>query len=435
MRQKKIVVLGFSLIIGLFAASVQAQNFGASKTKVTLQRKLPALAHLTGTTFKVRASGRDTQRDLAHNLEALLETELLKDDPHLRADESAPSTIINCQITDFAHPQPTVTTRASLALTKNAPKTQAYTRVTGNLTVAFQAKTAAGQTLSSDNVTAKYDEEFDSSGTNSSHGVKGTVTDTWKRITGGAGSEDLNPPTDAELQTKLLADVVHKIAERLVNTNEILEVYLAKGKGPIDEGDKQAESGLWSRALETFETAPPLPKPDEDAYRLYDIGVAYEALAYAAEDEKTAMKYLDESAINYGKAIDSKPAEKYFLEPQKRIETAIAHYKELEDQHHQREVAEEEEKRAKSAPVQAKDASAGGNHPRASSKGMTNAQVLAMVKSGMDDDTIVQAIRASRSADFDLGSSAQQDLGKAGVSAQVLTAMKARAARKAVATK
>src|SRR5580698_267082 len=176
MRQKKIVVLGFSLIIGLIAASVQAQNFGASKTKVTLQRKLPALAHLTGTTFKVRASGRDTQRDLAHNLEALLETELLKDDPHLRADESAPSTIINCQITDFAHPQPTVTTRASLALTKNAPKTQAYTRVTGNLTVAFQAKTAAGQTLSSDNVTAKYDEEFDSSGTNSSHGVKGTVT-------------------------------------------------------------------------------------------------------------------------------------------------------------------------------------------------------------------------------------------------------------------
>ena len=57
--------------------------------------------------------------------------------------------------------------------------------------------------------------------------------------------------------------------------------------------------------------------------------MAYEALAYQAEDEKAAMKYLDEAAINYGKAIDAKPAEKYFLEPQKRIETAIAHYKEL----------------------------------------------------------------------------------------------------------
>ena len=76
----------------------------------------------------------------------------------------------------------------------------------------------------------------------------------------------------------------------------------------------------------------------EDAYRLYNVGVAYEALAYQAEDETTAMKFLDEAAINYGKAIDAKPAEKYFLEPQKRIETAIEHYKKLEDQKNQKTV-------------------------------------------------------------------------------------------------
>jgi len=44
------------------------------------------------------------------------------------------------------------------------------------------------------------------------------------------------------------------------------------------------------------------------------------------------MKFLDEAAINYGKAVDDKPSEKYFLEPQKRIETAIAHYRKLERQ-------------------------------------------------------------------------------------------------------
>jgi len=27
------------------------------------------------------------------------------------------------------------------------------------------------------------------------------------------------------------------------------------------------------------------------------------------------MKFLDEAAINYGKAVDDKPSEKYFLEP------------------------------------------------------------------------------------------------------------------------
>ena len=70
----------------------------------------------------------------------------------------------------------------------------------------------------------------------------------------------------------------------------------------------------------------------EDAYRLYDIGVAYEAMGYAADDDKAAMKFLDQASINYGKAIDSNPAEKYFLEPQKRIETALAHYEKLEQQ-------------------------------------------------------------------------------------------------------
>jgi len=48
------------------------------------------------------------------------------------------------------------------------------------------------------------------------------------------------------------------------------------------------------------------------------------------------MKYLSQASINYGKAIDNNPAEKYFREPQKRIETALAHYEKLEDDLKQR---------------------------------------------------------------------------------------------------
>lgn len=425
MERLKSTTLFIAASLMCTAASANAQSFGASKVKVTLQRKLPALVHLTGETIKVRASGHESQGDLAHDLGALLETELLKDDPHLRADESNAATVVTCQIVEYAHPQPTVTNRPSLALGKNASKTEAFTRVTGTLTVAFQAKSAAGQTLISDNVTAKYDQEFDSAGNDASHGVKGTVTSTWKRITGGAGSEDLNPPTDTELKAKLMSDVVHQIAAHIVNTNEVLEVYLAKGKGPIDEGDKQAEAGLWQRALETFETASPLPKPDEDAYRLYDIGVAYEALAYSAEDEKSAMKFLDEAAVNYGKAIDAKPGEKYFLDPQKRIETAIVHYRELDEARHPKPVVE-----TVSVPKASPSSTA-----KSATKALTNTQVIAMVKSGMEDDTIVQAIRASKAANFDLSATGQQQLTSSGVSAPVLAAMKARAARRAVAAK
>lgn len=409
------------LAAGLPLPGTGGPGFGTPKTKVTLKRRLPALVRLTGNSFRLKVTGHANQVDLSRDLEAQLETELMKNDSDLRPNESNPSILITCEVTDYSHPQPTVTQRPNLSIAKNAPKTLPYLRVTGSLSVAFQARTAGGQPLVSNNITAKYDEEFDSNGNDASHGVKGSMASAWKRITGGASSEDLNPPTDAELRSLLLTQAVRQIAEHLVNTNELVEVYLAKAHGALDEGDKQAEAGLWQRALESYETAKPFARPAEDAYRLYDIGVAYEALAYAAEDEKTAMKFLDEAAINYGKAIDGKPGEKYFLEPQRRIETALVHYKELEEQRRPQVVA--------AAAVTVSKPLASG----VTSKGLTNQQVVAMVKSGMEDDTIIQAVRAAKSAVFDLSAGAQQELASSGVSAPVIAAMKARAGRKATA--
>lgn len=327
--------LHFAAALGalLLATTIAgAQSFGAAKEKVTLLRKLPGLVHLPGDTIAVRVTGRSDQIELTRDLQSMLEAELTKDDPRLRVDQRAPAAIITCRITDFSHPPPSITARPSLAVGKNAPNSQNYLRVTGSLTIAFQTRSAGGAELSADNVTAKYDREFDSAGNTASEGVKGTAISTWKRITGGASSEDLNPPTDAELRSMLITRAVDKIASHIVNTSEAVEVYLAKQRGALDAGDKLAVSGLWERALETFETATPNPKPTEDAYRLYNTGVAYEALAYKATDPTVAMKYLGQAAIDYGKAIDDRPGEKYFLEPQRRIEEAIAHYRQLEDQ-------------------------------------------------------------------------------------------------------
>lgn len=413
------------LTIGLLAtAAAGAQSFGTAKEKVTLLRKLPALVHLPGETIAVKVTGHDEHSDLARDLQSMLEAELTKDDPRLRIDEHAPSAIISCRITDFSHPTPTVTARPSLAVGKNAPKTQNYLRVTGSLSVSFQTKSAGGAELSSDNVTAKYDREFDSSGNSASEGVKGSVTSAWKRVTGGASSEDLNPPTDAELRALLINRAVEKIAAHVVNTSETVEVFLAKQKGALDEGDKLAAGGLWERALETFETATPDPKPTEDAYRLYDTGVAYEALAYKAEDPKAAMKYLDEAAIDYGKAIDSRPSEKYFLEPQRRIEDAIAHYRQLEEEKHPAPQAAA----APSVPAVADSGTPAAPKPTAA-KALTNAQVVSMVKSGMDEDTVTQAVRSAKAVNFDMTTGGQQALIGDGVSLTVIQAMKTRAER------
>ena len=269
-------------------APARAQSFGAAKEKVTLTRKLPALVHLTGDTIKVKVAGGPQLGEMPGDFQALLETELMKDDPSLRVDDSA-STIITCQIIDFSHPPPTVTIRPELTFGKDFGKTQknqAYTRITGSLSVSFQARNAGGRAADLRQRRSKYDEEFDSSGNSTSHGVMGSFSESWARLRGGESSEELNPPTDAELRSRLMLDAVDQIAEHIVNTNQSVEVYLAKQKGALDEGDKAAQAGLWERALETFETAPPFPRPSEDAYRLYNIGVAYEALAYQAEDDK-----------------------------------------------------------------------------------------------------------------------------------------------------
>src|SRR6202030_1378067 len=140
--------------------------------------------------------------------------------------------------------------------------------------------------------------------------------------------ESYGAPSPIELRQLLLSRAASQIASRLVNTDETLDVPLARGK--LDEANNFAEKGLWSRYLETLETMTPLPKTTEDAYRFYDIGVAYEALAYQSEDKNATAKFLEKAAINYGKAIDANPGEKLFAEPQNRIETAVSHYKRLQ---------------------------------------------------------------------------------------------------------
>lgn len=398
--------------IGTLAAiPSQAQGFGTSKLRVTLQRKLPALVHLPSDTIKLTVSTADEDSTLPFDFQALLETELLKDAPDLREVDNAPVQIM-CQITEYSHPDPVVTTRVGPGVSINGVSaTTDYTRITGQLNVSLQVKDASGSLLISDNISATYDQEFDSSGNSASHGVLGSVKGTFGRAKGGGKSEDINPPTPSELRSNLILDAVQQIAEHLVDTDEKIEVLLAQKSGALDEGNKAAQTGLWERALETYETATPFPKPEEDAYRLYNVGVAYEALAYAASDEKMTMKYLDQAAINYGKAIDAKPSEKYFVEPQKRIETAIAHYKELEQE------------RVRAAQEAA-------NPAPAAPKALTNAQVITMVKSGMDDATIIQAIRGADAVNFDLSAAGQHALTTSGVSLKVVSAMKTQAAKK-----
>ena len=411
-----------ALLLGTFAvpgASVQAQNFGGAfqRKRIVLVRKLPPTGHIDGTSVSVKVTGAGG--DVTSNLQATIESLLVSNDSRLRiaTDKETPDASITCRVTTYSQPPPQRVTEANLALGKkgNPLQNQPMNEVTGLLTTTFQAQDIRShKSIAADTVTSKFDQQFP---VPAPAAAKPSVTSILgshiPRLPGaggaGSGAED-KPPTPEELRDRLIKDNALQIASRLVNTSESVDVFLATGGG-LDEANKLMDQKLWTRALEQLETMTPFAQPDQDAYRLYNLGVANEALGYQAEDVAKARKYLQEASIDYGKAIDAKPTEKYFLQPQTRIDTALAHYKTLGDR----------------ATASAQAASANTAAASASPDALTNADVISMVAAKLDEANIVDTIQHSGAVKFDLSAKGQIDLAKGNVNGRIIAAMKQKA--------
>jgi hypothetical protein len=419
------------LLVWSHALPARAQNFGSSmaRKKIVLQRKLPPTGHIDGTTIKVVATAKGFQADIAPDLASTLEALLIRNDSRLRSEEEHPDTLINCTVTTYAQPPAQTTMQPGMQIGKTPAKATPLTRVTGILTVSFTAKdTKNSRSIAADTVTAKFDQEYNATGAQQP-GFAASFKHLGDQITKGKQEED-KPPTAAELHNRLIQDAAQQIASHLVTTTEHVDVLLAKG-GALDEANKLAEEKLWTRALEQLETMTPFPQKEEDSYRLYNIGVMNEALAYDAEDVKKARTYLQEASIDYGKAIDAKPTEKYFLQPQTRIDTALAHYKTIGDQATAKAAPVKAEVTAPASPAPAKPIATPSAKPATTSAppadALTNDQVIAMVQAKLDQANIMDNIHHASSVNFDLSVAGQVNLSKNGVNGQILMAMKQRA--------
>jgi hypothetical protein len=458
------------------ATNARAQGFGLTKKTIRLQRKMPAAIHLPGPGFDVKVTAHDANNaDAAQLLTDLLTTELQKYDHKLQVKPSSPDELIRCTITTFQIPPPVSYVRNEVMLQKGRSSQQPvqYYKVTGSLSVTYQARDGQSRVLDSDGVTATYSQEFQA-GTNQATGesLQAKVTNPFKRLAGKKTDETYGAPTPIELRQLLLSRAASQIASRLVNTDEVLDVPLARGK--LEEANNLAEKGLWQRDLETLEEMTPFAKLTDDAYRLYNIGVAYEALAYQSEDKNATEKFLEKAAINYGKAIDANPGEKQFAEPQTRIETAVAHYKRLQggstlsakadagsDSAPASSSASKNSASGKStasanstrsapagggaskpataakAPVIASAAPSAAAAPAkaptkpapAAAPALTNAQVIKMAKAGVDEENIVATIRDATSVQFDLTPDGLVELASNGVKGKIVAAMRERARR------
>jgi hypothetical protein len=417
----------------LLGPMMWGQNFGSAFTrkKIVLERKLPPTGHIDGTGIKVVVNAVGVQGDVAATLKSDLENILLHNDPRLRSEDVHPDTTITCTVTSYAQPVPVRTAQQTVSLNSKKPAAPQYMeRVTGTLTVGFKAASRSGRSLAADNVKANYDREFNvTSNTGTSTGLASgifhSIGNAAGHVTkGNSAEQEDTPPTAIELHDKLIQDAAMQIASHLVNTTEQVNVNLARG-GALDEPNKLLEGKLYSRALEALEVTPPFPTPEDDSYRLYNIGVANEALAYTSEDVNKARTYLQQAAINYGKAIDAKPTEKNFLEPQNRIDTALAHYKTLSDDTKSAHVETPTTHSPSTKPVSSSSApSSPAADPPADA--MTNDQVIEMVAAHIDEGNIIDNIQHAPEVHFDLSVQGQVYLSQHGVNGKVLTAMKTR---------
>jgi hypothetical protein len=415
----KVILLVFLLgTAAVQGVSMYAQNFGGGfqQKKIVLVRKLPPSGHIDGSTFAVKVTGATP--DVSQGLQSEIESLIISNDSRLRSVTEAehPDAVIVCQITTYTQPPPQVTQQQGISFGKKPAPSESFERVTGLMTATFNAQDHRGsKSIAAGTLTANFNQEYllPKPQTQQS-GTLGTVTGILSHLPktpapNGSVGED-KPPAPLELRDRLIKNMAYQIVSQLVNTTEQVPVLLARG-GALDQADTLMDQKLWTRALESLETMPPFPQADDDAYRLYDLGVANEALGYNSEDVTKARKYLQEASIDYGKAIDAKPAEKNFMQPQTRIDTALAHYKTLGDQ----AAASVQVAAAKAAPA------------AASAEALTNADVIAMVGANLDDANILDTIKQAPAVNFDLSAHGQIDLAKGHVKNNIIAAMKLKA--------
>jgi hypothetical protein len=369
---------------------------GLTKKQVTLQRRLPPVYSASGKTIDVVVeNGGQLQADLL----AAIQKQLTQADSSIKLGGTNVDLQVTCKTTSFTDPH---------VVQQNA--TGGSTEViNGQIGVAFNiTEPGTKRVVKADLATSEVSEEVSRTATAAPakkvFGVSVPATGPTKTAVKSRFT------STAQARVWMVEDVARKIASYLVNTEDTVQAQLASG-GSLNEPDKLAMSSLWTRDLEQLETLTPYPDPRLDAYRVYNIGVANEALAYQATDVKSAIKYLEQASNDYGKALDAKPDEKGFLDPQNRIKTALAHYSQLGKTENAISVAEKATVASNPVPVD---------------KGLSNQDVIDMVQSKIDSGNILDTIQHASEVSFDLSPKGQIQLTKGGVSGQLLVAMKQR---------
>ncbi len=391
------------------------------KLEAKLKRKHPPEYFVIGTAVKLEI--KPASHQYAGLLRARLESGLFAQDSRLKSEESRPETIVVCDITRLDADDSRWEQRTTKEMQKTGTRqdwnekkkkyetkdvygmvavTHRYRIVKGGVNISYHARDARSrQTLDAQNVQTPFSQEY---------------------------LEGQGSPSGHEVREMLINQAVDQLVKRLTPTTESLTVYLPRGK--VENFSKLGQAGLWGKMHEGIDKLGTLPRPSDEAYRQFGLGVANEALAYEAEKIENSIKLFEEAGINYNKALELKPDEKYFPSPLKRLQESLAQYKKLASQQaaYASKAASksvgpssDEDSKALKAPVPQRQ-----SVPSKSAPTMTNQKVIELAAKGLDDANIIAAINDEATVQFNLSVDGLVELRNHNVSNQVIAAMRAR---------
>lgn len=238
---------------------------------------------------------------------------------------------------------------------------------------------------------------------------------------------DQSPPSRDAVEDLLIDNVLRKAAGRVTPGRTPVRVLLARS----DEVDKlndlalDRKWGAWETALSAL-----LPHRDRkrDSYRLHNLAVAHEALAYESEAVEDAVTRLSRASGLIAQASVQNRDERYITESQTRIGRSSTAYAEVARLQQVMNTTSAGGPRStdRSRPVAPPPPPAPTSAPASRSEAMTNTEIIELRTAGLDDDNLIAAIKEAKSVNFDFSPAGLRALLQAKVSNRVITAMRAR---------
>ena len=137
-----------------------------------------------------------------------------------------------------------------------------------------------------------------------------------------------SPPSRTAVEDVLIDNVVLEAAGRISPGRKPVRALVARSD-EVDKFNSFAQNRRWRDWLAQLSDIKPHRDRKRDAYRLHNLAVAHEALAYEAAATEDAIVSMTQAATLIAQAQQQHPDEKYIVESATRIARAAGSYRRL----------------------------------------------------------------------------------------------------------